>query len=61
MITDQPIYQFRATGAEAFRVLTGGITLQGAYRISSITIKTLERRIDGLFDFVEQPALCPRA
>ena len=50
MITDQPIYQFLATGPEAFRVLTGGLILQGPYRFSSITIKALERRIDGLFE-----------
>lgn len=50
MITGQPIYQFLATGPEAFRVLTGGIALPGPYRFSSVTIKTLERRIDGLFE-----------
>ncbi|CAK0752032.1 hypothetical protein CCP4SC76_220004 [Gammaproteobacteria bacterium] len=38
MITDQPIYQFLATGAEAFRVLSGGITLRGDYRFGSVTI-----------------------
>lgn len=42
MKTDQPIYLFLSTGAEAFRVLTGGQQLVGAYRFSSLTIKGLE-------------------
>jgi predicted transposase YdaD len=50
MKTDQPIYQFLATGAEAFRVLTGGLTLAGPYRFRSLTLKVLERRIDGVFE-----------
>ena len=50
MKTDQPIYQFLAMGAEAFRVLTGGLTLSGSYRFVSPTLKALERRIDGVFE-----------
>ena len=50
MITDQPIYKLMATSPEAFQVLTGGITLQGPYHFSSVTIKSLERRIDGLYE-----------
>ena len=50
MKTDQPIYQFMATGPEAFRVLTGGLTLPGPYRFRSLTLKALERRIDGVFE-----------
>ncbi|CAK0772356.1 DUF4351 domain-containing protein [Gammaproteobacteria bacterium] len=50
MKTDQPIYLFMAMGAEAFRVLTGGLLLPGPYRFNSMTFKTLERRIDGVFE-----------
>jgi len=50
MKTDQSIYQFLATGPEAFRVLTGGMILPGPYRFSSTTLKGLERRIDALFE-----------
>ena len=50
MKTDQPIYQFMATGPEAFRVITGGLTLPGAYCFRSLTLKALERRIDGVFE-----------
>jgi hypothetical protein len=39
-----------SAGAEAFRVLTGGLTLVGPYRFTSSTLKSLERRIDGLFE-----------
>ncbi|HAS50208.1 MAG TPA: hypothetical protein DCS21_00010 [Gammaproteobacteria bacterium] len=39
-----------ATGAEAFRILTGGLTLPGPYRFRSLTLKALERRIDGVFE-----------
>jgi len=39
-----------ATGPEAFRVLAGGLALPGPYRFSSITLKALERRIDGVFE-----------
>jgi len=35
MKTDSSIYEFLATGAEAFRVLTGGMTLTGAYRFNA--------------------------
>lgn len=50
MKTDHPIYLFLSAGAEAFRVLTGGIRLEGAYRFSSTTLKTVERRLDGLLE-----------
>ena len=50
MKTDHPIYLFLSAGPEAFRVLTGGQKLEGPYRFSSLTIKGLERRIDGLFE-----------
>ena len=50
MKTDHPIYLFLSAGAEAFRVLTGGRRLQGAYRFCSLTIKGLERRLDGIFE-----------
>ncbi|WP_462321328.1 DUF2887 domain-containing protein [Halochromatium sp.] len=48
MKTDHPIYLFLRSGPEAFRVLTGGLQLDGAYRVCSLTIKSLERRLDGL-------------
>lgn len=48
--TDHLIYLFLSTGAEALRVLTGGLTLSGPYRFTSVTLKSLERRIDGLFE-----------
>ncbi len=50
MKTDQPIYLYLSAGPEAFRVLTGGLTLDGHYRFASITVKGLERRLDGLFE-----------
>ena len=50
MKTDHPIYLFLSAGAEAFRVLTGGHELAGPYRFCSLTIKGLERRLDGLFE-----------
>lgn len=50
MKTDHPIYLFLSAGAEAFRVLTGGQRLIGDYRFSSLTIKGLERRLDGIFE-----------
>jgi predicted transposase YdaD len=50
MKTDHPIYLFLSTGPEAFRVLTGGQRLEGAYRFCSLTIKGLERRLDGIFE-----------
>ncbi len=57
MRTDHPFYLFLSAGAEAFRVLTGGLTLVGPYRFTSVTLKSLERRIDGLFssDFAVGP------
>jgi predicted transposase YdaD len=48
--TDHPVYLFLSAGAEAFRVLTGGRELDGAYRFCSLTIKGLERRLDGIFE-----------
>ena len=48
MKTDHPIYLFLRSGPEAFRVLTGGLQLEGAYQVCSLTIKSLERRLDGL-------------
>lgn len=50
MKTDHPIYLFLSAGPEAFRVLTGGHCLEGDYRFCSLTIKGLERRIDGIFE-----------
>jgi len=50
MKTDHPIYLFLSAGPEAFRVLTGGHALSGAYHFSSLTIKGLERRLDGIFE-----------
>jgi len=50
MKTDPSIYEFLATGAEAFRVLSGGVTLQGVYRFHSLTIKGIERRLDGIYE-----------
>ncbi|WP_338035793.1 DUF2887 domain-containing protein [Halochromatium roseum] len=48
MNTDHPIDLFPRGGPEAFRVLTGGLRLEGAYTVCSLTLKSLERRIDGL-------------
>jgi len=50
MRTDHPIYLFLSAGPEAFRVLTGGQRLIGEYRFCSLTIKGLERRLDGIFE-----------
>ena len=50
MKTDPSIYEFLATGAEAFRVLTGGTTLSGAYRFVSLSLKGIERRLDGIYE-----------
>ena len=50
MRTDHPIYLYLSAGPEAFRVLTGGLQLDGPYRFSSLTLKALERRIDGLLE-----------
>jgi predicted transposase YdaD len=50
MKTDHPVYLFLSAGAEAFRVLTGGRRLEGEYRFCSLTIKGLERRLDGIFE-----------
>ena len=53
MKTDQAIYTYLSTtylstGPDAFRVLTGGLQLSGAYRFRSVTFKVLERRADGV-------------
>ena len=48
MKTDQPIYLYLNAGPEAFRVLTGGVDLEGAYSFRSLTVKGLERRLDGI-------------
>ena len=48
MKTDHPVYLFLRSGPEAFRVLTGGLQLEGPYKVCSLTIKSLERRLDGL-------------
>ncbi len=50
MKTDPSIYEFLATGPEAFRVLSGGLTLPGAYRFVSLTLKGIERRLDGIYE-----------
>ncbi|MEA1051579.1 DUF2887 domain-containing protein [Lamprobacter modestohalophilus] len=50
MKTDHPIDLFLRSGPEAFRVLTGGLQLEGAYRVCSLTLKSLERRLDGLVE-----------
>jgi predicted transposase YdaD len=50
MKTDEPIYTLLSTGAEAFRVLTGGLRLAGPYQFRSVTFKALERRADGVFE-----------
>lgn len=39
-----------SAGAETFRVLTGGRQLDGPYCFCSLTLKGLERRIDGLLE-----------
>jgi predicted transposase YdaD len=43
-------YEYLATGPEAFRVLSGGMTLKGDYIFQSPTIKGIERRIDGVYE-----------
>ena len=50
MKTDPSIYTFLATDPEAFRVLTGGLTLSGQYVFRSLTLKGIERRLDGLYE-----------
>jgi predicted transposase YdaD len=50
MKTDPSIYAFLATDPEAFRVLTGGLTLTGEYAFRSLTLKGIERRLDGLYE-----------
>ncbi|QQO54650.1 MAG: DUF2887 domain-containing protein [Thiohalocapsa sp. PB-PSB1] len=56
MKTDQAIYQRLSIGAEAFRVLTGGLRLDGPYQFRSVTFKALERRADGVFEPAGQKA-----
>jgi hypothetical protein len=50
MKTDPSIYEFLATGIEAYRVLSGGVTLSASYRFVSLTLKGIERRIDGIYE-----------
>lgn len=50
MKTDSSIYTFLATAPEAFRVLTGGLTLPGQYVFRSLTLKRIERRLDDLYE-----------
>lgn len=50
MHTDIAIYQYLATGNEAFKILTGGIALSSSYHFSSTTLKNVERRIDAIFE-----------
>lgn len=50
MKTDPFIYAFLATDREAFRVLSGGLTLAGEYVFRSLTLKGIERRLDGLYE-----------
>jgi len=48
MKTDHPICLFITVGAEAFRILTGGRRLEGDDRFCSITLKCIERCLDGI-------------
>ena len=50
MKTDPSIYTFLAADPEAFRVLTGGLTLAGSYVFRALTVKGIERRLDGLYE-----------
>lgn len=50
MKTDKQIYLLLGTGADAFRLLTGGIELPGSYRGRSVVFKELERRADHVFE-----------
>jgi hypothetical protein len=50
MKTDHPIYLYLRSGPEAFRVLSGGVVLEGPYKACSLTIKDIERRLDGLVE-----------
>ena len=50
MKTDHPIYLYLRSGPEAFRILSGGIELDGRYSVCSVTIKDIERRLDGLVE-----------
>ena len=50
MKTDHPIYLFLSAGPETFRVLTGGHQLEGTYRLCSLTIKGINRRLDGILE-----------
>jgi predicted transposase YdaD len=58
MKTDEPIYRLLSTGAEAFRVLTGGLELVGPYQFRSLTFKSLERRADGVFEPQVDTTVC---
>jgi hypothetical protein len=48
--TDPLIHEYLATGPEAFRVLTGGLTLSGEYVFRALTLKGIERRLDGIYE-----------
>lgn len=50
MKTDHPIDRSLRSGPEAFRVLTGGLQIEGAYQVCSLTLKGIERRLDGLVE-----------
>lgn len=50
MKTDPSIYTFLATDPEAFRVLTNGLVLPGDYVFRLLTLKGIERRLDGLYE-----------
>ena len=53
MKSDPLIYLYLSIGPEAFRILSGGERLKGEYRFTSLTLKGIERRIDGLFEPVD--------
>ena len=50
MKTDPSIYAYLATDPEAFRVLSGGLRLTGPYAFRALTLKGIERRLDGLYE-----------
>jgi hypothetical protein len=60
MKTDSSIHDFLALGAEAFRVLAGGQTLEGEYRFRSETFKNIERRADGVLPRAGAGAMAAR-
>jgi len=50
MKTDKHIHTLLTSSPEAFRFLTGGLTLIGSYQDRSIVFKELERRADHVFE-----------